>query len=286
MKRIFIFIFFVQYCILFYGCEKEMMAYEGKEGVYFAVRHNDNTTILPGLWPYQPYSNVQFARIGLDETAFEVNVAITGPVKDYDRVFRLVVNPDSTTAIAGLHYGDVQEEWTVPAGAVSTRVKIPLKRTPDLEENPVTLGLRLIPTNDFELSFPEWEAIPEFTQGQIVREFDASLHALRIDDIMVQPTVWSGSLQAGNRESGLLGVFTRRKMEFLMENLRVKYEDFDDPEIMPMARMMLIASDGTTILVKRLNEGKPVLEEDGRLMWMGTVPWTSYVGVPWVPGNE
>ena len=101
---------------------------------------------------------------------------------------------------------------------------------------------------------------------------------------MVRPAVWSGSIQPGNMESGLLGVFSRRKMDFLIENLGLTYEDFANTDIMPIARQLLIANDATAILTKRYNEKNPVLEEDGRLMWLGTVPWKSYIGVPYVPG--
>lgn len=285
MKRLLFFFLSIYLSFLFTSCEKEMMNYEGREGVYFSVRHNDNAIFLESLWPYQPYSNVDFVRIAADEVEFGVKVMITGPVKDYDRVFRVAVNSDSTTAIAGQHYEPVKEEWIIPAYATSTLVKVRLKRTEDLELNPVELGLRLLPTADFELSFPEFDAIPEYTSGVVVPEFDASLHTLRINDIMMQPAVWSGSLQAGNRESGLMGVFSRKKMEFLMEYLDLKYEDFANAESMPMARQMLVASDATAVLVRLFNENKPVLENDGRLMWLGTVPWTSYVGVPWVPGS-
>lgn len=283
MKRLLIIILSVQLFVFFTGCEKEIMDYKGKEGVYFSVRHNNSSTILESMWPYQPYSNVDFVRIAKDEVEFDVKVMITGPVKDYDRVFQVSVNPDSTTAIAGQHYEPVVEKWTIPAGAISTLVKVRVKRTPDLEVQPVTLGLQLIATDDFDLSFPEFDAIPEYTAGTIVPEFDASQHTLRINDIMIQPVVWSGSLQAGNRESGLFGVFSRKKMEFLMEYLDLKYEDFASPEVMPLARQMLVATDATAVLLRLFNEKKPVLENDGRLMWMGTVPWTSYVGVPWVP---
>lgn len=283
MKRLLIFILYVQLLAFFTGCEKDMMEYQGEEGVYFSVRHNNNSTILESMWPYQPYSNVDFVRIAQDEVEFGVKVMITGPVKDYDRAFQVSVNPDSTTAIVGQHYESVQERWTIPAGSVSATVKVRIKRTPDLEVQPVTLGLQLIATDDFDLSFPEFDAIPEYTAGTIVPEFDASQHTLRINDIMIQPVVWSGSLQAGNRESGLFGVFSRKKMEFLMEYLDLKYEDFASPEVMPLARQMLVATDATAVLLRLFNEKKPVLENDGRLMWMGTVPWTSYVGVPWVP---
>lgn len=266
----------------FMGCKKEMMSYEGKEGVYFAVQHGLKSLSI-NSWPYQPYSNVEFVSIGKSTVDYPIKVMITGPTKDYDRTFRVEVNPDSTTAIAGQHYEPLQAEWKIPAGSTTTDITIRLKRTVDLETKAITMGLRLIPTKDFQLAFPEWDAIPTLTGGTIVPEFDASLHTLRINDFMVQPAVWFGSIQPVNKESGLFGVFTRRKMQFLIDNLGLKYEDFASTTTMPQARALLVASDAAILLRQRFDAKKPVLEEDGRLMFIGSVPWTSIIGVPWVP---
>ncbi|RZM25697.1 MAG: DUF4843 domain-containing protein [Pedobacter sp.] len=226
---------------------------------------------------------MEFLRIGTSEVDFRIKVMITGPVKDYDRTFNIEVNPDSTTAILDQHYEAIKQQWTLPAGAVSTNISIRLKRTPDLDNTERKLGLRLVATPQLALSFPEWDAIPTLTGGTIVPEFDASLHTLLINNIMVTPAVWSGSIQQGNRESGLLGVFSKKKMQFLEEVTGVKYEDFASAETMPMARMNSIYKDGERVLIERYNAKNPVLEDDGRLMWMGSVPWMSYIGVPWVP---
>jgi hypothetical protein len=284
MKKIVVFIVLSFLISTLWSCKKEIMGYKGREGVYFSVRHNGSSTILESIWPYQPYSTVEFVRINKEEVSFPVKVMITGPVKDFDRIFRLEVNPDSTTAILGQHYEALQQEWTIPAGAVWANVLVKLKRTPDLEFKEVTLGLKLIPTTHFALSFPEWDAIPSYTAGVVVPEFDASMHTLRINDIMVQPAVWTGSIQAGNRESGLLGAFSKEKMKFLEEVAGVKYEDFASTATMPLARTNSVYKDGERVLIERYNAKKPVLEKDGRLMWMGSVPWTSYIGIPYVPG--
>lgn len=265
-----------------WGCNKDIMGYTGREGVYFDMRYGTQE-LLKNSWPHQPATNVDFVKLSGDAINFAVKVTITGPVKSYDRSFRVAVNPDSTTAVLGQHYEAVQEQWTIPAGAISTNVIVRLKRTPDLQEKVKTLGLRLVPTSDFSLSFPEWDAIPAFKEGVVVPKFDASLHTLRLNDLMVTPAVWSGSIQPGNKESGLFGIFSRRKMDFLSEYLGLKYEDFANTTVMPMARQLLVASDATPILVRLKDAGTPVLEADGRLMWMGTVPWTSIIGVPYIP---
>lgn len=274
--------FLLQFAIIFMGCEKKIMSYEGKEGVYFGVRHGIATR-AESSWPYQPYSDVDFIKIKKDVVDFPVKVDISGPVKDYDRSFHVEVNPDSTTAILGKHYEAVKELWTVPAGASTATITVKIMRTPDLEEESRTLGLRLVPTKDFALSFPEWDAIPALDGGTIVKKFNASLHTLRINDNMVTPGLWLGSLQAGNKEGGAFGVFTRRKMEFLTEYLGLTYDDFASSETMPLARVGLISADAAAILIERFNAKKPVLEADGRLMFFGSVPWTSIVGVPYVP---
>ncbi|WAC39221.1 DUF4843 domain-containing protein [Pedobacter sp. SL55] len=279
MKKLLIYILALPLGLFFTGCKKEIMGYEGKEGVYFAVQHG-NKSLSINSWPFQPFSDVEFVRIGQSEVDFPVKVMITGPVKDYDRVFRLEVNPDSTTAVEGQHYAPLQTEWKILARQTTVDVKIRLKRSPDLENKAVTLGLRLVETSDFKLSFPEWDAIPSLTGGVVVKEFDASLHTLRINDVMIQPAVWPGSIQAGNRESGLFGAFTRKKMQFLIDNLGLKYEDFASSETMPQARYLLVASDAAEILKARFNANNPVLEDDGRLMFIGSVPWTSIIGVP------
>ncbi|WP_432712371.1 DUF4843 domain-containing protein [Pedobacter sp.] len=282
MKKILVYMILFQFAIIFMGCEKEIMSYEGKEGVYFGVRHGSPNSDQ-NKWPYQPYSNVEFIQIKKDVVEFPVKVDISGPVKNYDRSFRVEVNPDSTTAILGKHYEAVQEFWTVRAGSSTATITVKIMRTPDLEDENKTLGLRLLPTKDFVLSFPEWNAIPALNGGTIVAKFDASLHTLRINDFMVTPGLWLGSLQAGNKEGGAFGIFTRKKMEFLTEYLGLTYEDFASSETMPLARVALIGADAAAILIERFNAKNPVLEADGRLMFFGSVPWTSIVGVPYVP---
>lgn len=282
MKRILLYIAFIQSITIFTGCEKELISYKGAEGVYFSVQHGDGTR-AESSWPYQPYSNIDFVRIGLDVAEIQLKVAITGPVKDYDRIFHLEVNPDSTTAILDQHYKTIPRDWIIPAGAISANITVSVLRAPDLEEIPRTLGLRLVPSEDFALSFPEWDAIPSLDGGAIVAKFDASLHSLRINDIMVEPAEWNGSISSANREGGLFGAFTRKKMEFMIEHLGLTYQDFATPESMPLARMMLISRDAGIILMKRFNEKNPILEEDGRLMWFDSVTWTSHIGVPYVP---
>ena len=79
------------------------------------------------------------------------------------------------------------------------------------------------------------------------------------------------------------GAFSRKKLELICERFNLTYNDFMSNETMPSALQMLIYKSMSTYLIQCYNDKKPVLEEDGRLMWFSGCPWLSKVGVPWVP---
>jgi len=264
------------------SCQKQLMDYEGVEGVYFAVQHgasygNERT------WPYQPYTNVEFIKTSKADLTANIKVMITGPTKDYDRTFRVAVNPDSTSAVEGVHYLPLQDTYVIAANSTFTYIPVTLKRTEDIKKSMKTLGLRLLANDNFQLSFPNWDAVPGFTSGTVVKNFDASLHSIRINNFFVQPNIWTGSIQAGNREAGLFGAFSQRKMQLILDLMNLTYEDFENTTTMPSILQNLIANTCSRYLEQQLTIGKPVLEEDGRLMFFGYVSWTSYIGIPYVP---
>jgi hypothetical protein len=69
----------------------------------------------------------------------------------------------------------------------------------------------------------------------------------------------------------------------MCELMDLTYTDFASSETMPGILTGLIANTCARYLIEQFDAGKPVLEDDGRLMFIGNVPWTSYLGVPYVP---
>jgi uncharacterized protein DUF4843 len=267
------------------SCKKEMMGYEGMEGVYFAVRSGPYYA-TPSSWPYRPYTNVEFVKYSgnVQELSINIKVMITGPVKDYDRPFRVEVNPDSTNAQAGVHYLPFPETCIIPANAIEGYIPVTLKRTADMKLENKKIGLRLVANEHFGLSFPDWKAIPDLglTSRGNDTAWNDNLHTINVSDLMVQPVVWRGSVVAGtNRETGSWGAFTRKKMELMCQLFNLTYADFSSDITMTLVLSNLIASEMTRYLVNQFNAGTPVKEDDGRLMWAGSVPWTSIVGVPY-----
>ena len=101
MKRILYYIWILP--LMLSGCEKDLMDYEGLEGVYFAVQWGDSWG-SEKTWPYQPYTNVNFISLPGDTATLSVKVMATGPVKTYDRIFLVEVNPDSTDLTENVDY--------------------------------------------------------------------------------------------------------------------------------------------------------------------------------------
>ncbi|QEH41554.1 DUF4843 domain-containing protein [Chitinophaga sp. XS-30] len=267
------------------SCKKEMMGYEGMEGVYFAVQSGPSYA-LPSSWPYRPYTNIEFVKYTADvqELTVNIKVMITGPVRDYDRPFKVAVNPDSTTAESGVHYQPVGETFTIPANEIAGYIPVTVKRTPDMAFGNKKIGLRLIANEHFGLAFPDWKAIPGLGESSLGTDtaFDATLHVINVNDLMVQPAVWRGSVVAAtNRETGSWGAFTRKKMELMFQLFNLTYEDFSSETTMTLVLSNLITTELARYLVDQFNAGTPVKEDDGRLMWAGNVPWTSIIGVPY-----
>jgi hypothetical protein len=285
MKRIINWLLLLLTGISLASCKKEMMGYEGVEGIYFAVTSGPSYA-APNSWPYRPYTNIEFVKqpASVKEYIANIRVMITGAVKDYDREFTVEINPDSTTAQEGVHFLPINGTFIVPADSITGYIPVTLKRTPDLTVITKRIGLRLVASENFGIVFTNWKAIPGLGTSYLGADtaFDASLHTINISDLMVQPAVWRGSVvTATNKETGAWGAFTRKKIELMCQLFNLKYEDFSSDVTMTLVLSNLITTEMTRYLVNQFNAGTPVKEDDGRLMWVGTVPWTSIVGVPY-----
>lgn len=267
------------------SCKKEMMGYEGMEGVYFAMTSGPNT-VSSASWPYRPSSTIEFVKqpASVQQLVTNIKVMITGPVKDFDRIFKVALNPDSTTAQVGVHYEAFANTFTIPANAIVGYIPVTVKRTPDMLTGSKAIGLRLVANENFGLSFPAWKAIPGLGDTYVGKDssFDASLHTIYVNDVMVQPAVWRGSVVAAtNKETGSWGAFTRKKLELICQLFNLTYQDFSSELTMTPVLVSLITQEMTRYLINQFNAGNLIKEDDGRLMWMGSVPWTSIVGVPY-----
>lgn len=264
------------------ACQKDLLTYGGKEGIYFGVQwgaeHGDST-----VWAYQQYTAVEFVKMPDATTkTITLRVMVTGEPKDYERKFGLRVNVDSSDVIEGVDFEKLQSSYTVGVGKSYVDVPITLKRTAALQTMTKVLGINLVPSEALTLSIPTWYPIkPHWsTSGDPI--FDATYHRVELSDFPIRPDTWMGVANNGV-EGGSLGLFTTKKFNLICELMDLSYEDFDSSETMPTIRVGVINQVMRTYLIKEYDAGRPVLEEDGRLMWVMGVPWTSVVGVPYKP---
>ena len=276
--------------VLFFGlallssCEKELMDYEGTDGLYFDVRRYPSH-IDTKLWPHQYYSTVEFGNLLVDDVEMSLKIMATGNAKDYDRAFTVIANADSTTAVAGRDYKDLTENCVIKAGENSTTVSFSVHRTPEMYGDTLLLQLKIVENEMFNLpytSFEDGPAIPYTPDANIMFSYnkDAGIHNIFMYDVLTRPNRWIGNDENG---LGLWGRFSAKKYELIMEVTGTTIEDFQTEEKMPNARQTAIGETMARYVLEKAAAHEPVLDEDGTMMYFmavgtlgGTAAWSPF----------
>lgn len=106
MKKLLTYICMLAFAAPFTSCEKEIMNYEGVDGLYFDVRWGKEFRD-PSQWAHQYYTPVEFGAMTDEAYSVQLRVATSGTIKDYDRPFSITIGKDSTDAVAGRDYVDL-----------------------------------------------------------------------------------------------------------------------------------------------------------------------------------
>lgn len=250
------------------GCEKELMEFEGKDSLYFDVRRGPEW-ISPNLWTHYPYSTVEYGNIIEDEVELSLRIRASGSLRDYDRLFTISVNPDSTTALSGSDYLQIEESYMIKAGEISTQVALIVKRTERMSGDTLKIQLQIDENEHFELTYISYGDFPgaykEINPHPIFGLIkNAGLHNIFIYDVLSRPAVWSGSDVTGG---GLFGKFSAKKFKLMMELSNTTIEDYQNKSTMPSARQTAIGELMATYLLKKAADNDPVLDEDGTMMY-------------------
>ena len=265
------------------SCEKELMGYEGKDCLYFDVRRGA-THILPSLWGHQFYTDISFGTIVEDDVKLSLKVMASGTLKEYDRSFRLSVNNDSTTAISGVDFTGLQDEYIIKAGEASTEVKFTVHRSEQMNEDTLQLQLQLLPNEHFDLRYENYGDYPGVYSPTDNVAFsgnhDASIHNLFFYDVLSMPRGADGLTSSGGwygqdkggTGTGLFGNFSAKKFRLIMELTNTTVADYADKTVMPMPRAEAISQTVAAYLLEMAESRETVvLDEDGTMMFVSNV---------------
>lgn len=139
-------------------------------------------------------SSFSFTMTQEDKFTYEIPVMLMGRISGEDRKFKIMVVDTSTTAIAGVHYDRLQEEYILPANSHTMNLPIVLHSTDDLKSGIVKLGLRIVENDHFYVVSPVNGSKILFVTNQISK-----------------PSYWDASLQT------FYGVYSQTKHKILVE---------------------------------------------------------------------
>lgn len=255
------------------SCEKELMDYEGQDGLYFHAQYGaawGDTTV----WAHQIYTLVGFGNVDDEELVGQVKVAVAGSVKDYDRPFELELVQDSTT-VESSEYEFLQDKYYIPAGQNHTYVKIKFKKSERMSSETYQMQIALKPNKYFSLPFSKVGEIPGHwtdVQTEYSTNDDPNIHNFFVNDMLVRPIGWHDVQFAS---------YSRKKHQLLLDIAFEKFgfvkADFNDNDKMLAGRAKAIATEAAKYLKAQYNLGREhwVIDEDGTMMYVAGVYWAS-----------
>lgn len=262
------------------SCEKDLMDYEGENSIYFDVRHGV-AWIDSSLWARHYYTGVNFISEPQDTVEVTLQVAVSGQITDYSRPFSVEFVQDSSTAVRGKDF-DFQENWEIPAGKECGEVKLYVYRHDYLMDTIRIAVLQVKGNKHFttRLNFDE-DLSGRYKLEDENKKYnpDPRFHTVEMKIEVSKPKGWVGidypkSPTVPNPyEAGILGAFTPQKYMLMMKELHVSADFF---ESMPMTHARTLGEKFAKYLTEQFDAGTPVLEKDGRLMWVMGVKWDSY----------
>jgi len=250
MKKIVYYIFAIGALGFCFSCKREeLKTYDIADNIYFNLKINgviaDSTNVSFAIRPE-----------GIKDSILKLPVAVTGEPQPQDRLFRVEVLKDSSSAVLGTHF-TVPERVLVRAGRVQDSIPLRIFRTPDLQQAPVKIQLQLLPTTEFKTDIK-----------RIYASLGGSVSAVSIKVSL------SDILTAGNNWNGLFapyfGTFSVKKWKLINQvtGMPLDYVTTSVYDLQSSARKTLFAIAMAHYLNDENAAGRTVYEEDNTLMKM------------------
>lgn len=193
MKGILIFLGVVLLC---WSCEEDKLdLYKGEGSVYFC--YPKVTSEVSNV--YMDTTIFSFAMYNVQDTVVRLSVKALGDMVNHERRFKVQV--ESTTAIAGTNYDELQSEYILPKDSVYGEIPIHIYRE-RLSDTTVSIELRLVANEYFQQDLPR-KIVDKDT-------IDITRHVLMFTSKLTRPSMWMTSM---------LGYFSEVKFNFFNQEM-------------------------------------------------------------------
>lgn len=178
------------------------MTYSGLASIYFqdvarVERPLPDSTLLSFSFTSK-YDSIQ-----------PILIAVTGMPIAEDRTYALAIL-DSSTAVAGIHYDALPQQFTIKKNAVNDTLRIHWRRTPDMKEKAVSLVLALQDNENFVVNMKEQLLNATTGQTKSYTKYRITTH-----DMITKPSYWL---------EGMSGTFSSKKFLLMVDILGVSSE--------------------------------------------------------------
>ena len=178
-----------------------------------------------------------------DEMEVPVKVQLLGRSAEYDRPIAVTVY--SENAHEGVDY-ILPDQAVMPAGASSVDYVVVLKRTPAIKQERKMIHLTLHANEHFDLPLSRMEQIADTVSIVDVRIYFS-------DMFTKAPAAW---------DKNLLGEFTQQKFELICKVLQIDPDDFNDPAVITLAKMLYISAEMTAYVAEQKESRDAGMEYD------------------------
>lgn len=237
MNRQVLYILIIFLAVLTSCRERNPELFQDITGVYF----NNRT----GAMAVSDSIDITFVYEADDIIEVPVRVQLLGRTADRDRPLAITV--DSENAEEGKDYL-LPENAVLPAGASFTDYIVTLKRTEALKRETKAISLQIFANEDFSLPVTHIVQVGDTVSTLSFR--------ISFSDMFTKaPDAW---------EDNLVGDFTQQKFELICKVLEIDPADFNDPEVITLAKLLYISAEMTAYVqeqVLRKAEGDPYDED-------------------------
>ncbi|GAB3662431.1 hypothetical protein GCM10028791_37500 [Echinicola sediminis] len=239
---------------MFTACvEDELITYDQKDNVYFLSSTEDS--VFGNVTDSLLYS---FGLMGEDftDSIINVQVAVMGVAKDYDRPVNIQVSANSS-AQDGVDF-EIVEAPIVKAGEFVANVPVRLYKSEEGKTDTLMLGLNLLPNEHFDTKMQQLES----NNGEVIlSHVNLSVH---FTSSITQPKGWF---------TPYFGTFSVKKILLMAEVLDIDPYAFTKPlgSVYSVSEYQFFGVYMQRYLDVQEANGNPIYEEDGTLMEMGSL---------------